>query len=161
MFERQAREADAPFHYNQPWVEWNQPLAVREVGGMSGAAEAPKTVVMERTQRLLADRAHVARSWRERMVGLLSRESLPPGEALIFPGCHSIHTVGMRFAIDVIFVNRQWRVVAVQAAVAPGRLLLPVWNAWGVIEMAAGTMDRVELRVGDQLQVVASGSVAQ
>ena len=122
-------------------------------GGMSCAETVPKTILVERTQRLLADRAHVARSWWARMVGLLNRSSLPPGEALIFPGCQSIHTVGMRFAIDVIFINRQWRVVSLQPAIPPGRFLLSAWNAWGVVEMTSGTLDRVELQIGDQLRV--------
>ena len=120
---------------------------------MSGVRDASKAIVVERTQHVLADRVRVARSWWDRMVGLLNRTSLPLGEALILPGCQSIHTVGMKFAIDVIFVTRQWRVVAIQAALPPGRFLAPVWNAWSVIEMASGTLERVELRIGDQLRV--------
>ena len=120
---------------------------------MSGVRDALEAIIVERTQQVLADRVRVARSWWDRMVGLLNRRSLPLGEALILPGCQSIHTVGMKFAIDVIFVTRQWRVVAIQAALPPGKFLAPVWNAWGVIEMASGALDGVGLRVGDQLRV--------
>ena len=120
---------------------------------ISGAGDVPHPILIERTKRLLAERSVVARSWWDRMVGLLNRASLPPGEALVFPDCRSIHTIGMRFSIDVIFVNRHWRVAAVHAAVPPGRFVLSAWNAWAVIEMASGTLDRAELQVGDQLRV--------
>ncbi len=86
------------------------------------------------------------------MVGLLGHARLADGEALIFEGCNSIHTVGMRFAIDVVFVDRQWTVVALREALAPGRLIAPVWNAWGVIEAAAGASKRCGLQVGDTLK---------
>ena len=85
-----------------------------------------------RTQQWLASRARVAQTVAERMVGLLGRTGLEAGEGLVLPGCHSIHTVGMRFPIDVIFVDRQWRVVALRSAYAPGRLIPPVWRAWAV-----------------------------
>ena len=85
------------------------------------------------------------------MVGLLGRRALPDGEALVFERCRAIHTVGMRFPIDVVFVDRGWRVVAMRHAVGPGRLVRPVWRAWGVIELTAGSLARAGLEVGDQL----------
>ncbi|MBI3320338.1 MAG: DUF192 domain-containing protein [Candidatus Omnitrophica bacterium] len=54
---------------------------------------------------VLADRAEVAGGLLKRMTGLLIRQRLPEGEALIFPRCHSIHTCFMRFPIDVVFVK--------------------------------------------------------
>ena len=88
------------------------------------------------------------------MVGLLGHARLADGEALIFPECHSIHTVGMRFAIDVVFVDRQWTVVELREALAPGRLIAPVWSAWGVIEAASGASQRCGLRIGDTLRCI-------
>jgi len=116
------------------------------------------TIVVARTQTALADHAAVACSWRERLVGLLGARELPAGEALIFPRCSSIHTVGMRFPIDAVFVTRGWQVVALRAALPPGRLLLPIWRAWGVIELPEGNIKRTALRVGDQLLVSVSGA---
>ena len=85
------------------------------------------------------------------MVGLLGHAHLAEGEALIFPRCNSIHTVGMRFPIDVIVVDRKWRVVALRECLAPGQLMLPVRRAWGIVEAAAGTSNRCGLLVGDTL----------
>lgn len=89
------------------------------------------------------------------MVGLLRHRELPADEALVFPACNSIHTVGMRFPIDVVMVDREWRVVALRERLVPGRVVLPVRRAWGVVEASCGTLKRVGLRVGDQLVVIA------
>lgn len=112
--------------------------------------EGPWTILVERTRVPLATRATVARTLGERLKGLLGRERLPAGEALIFPSCRSIHTIGMRFPIDAIFVDREWRVVALNA-VPPARILLPVRRAWGVVETPSGTIAQTQVAVGDQL----------
>ena len=105
-----------------------------------------------RTQQLVASHASFAASWRTRMVGLLGRRALPDGEALIFPRCRAIHTIGMRFPIDAIFIDRAWRVVALRPALAPGLPAIWAWDAWGVIEAAQGTIASAQLRIGDQLE---------
>lgn len=112
-------------------------------------------IEVARTRLPLALRARVARTWRERMVGLLEHARLGEGEALIFPRCHSIHTVGMRFTIDAVFVDEDWRVVALHDALAPGRLIAPIWRAWGVVETAEGSSQRCGLLVGDLLLLIA------
>jgi len=111
-------------------------------------------VVVARTDAPLATRALVARSFRDRMVGLLAHRALPQGEALVLPRCSSIHTLGMRFPIDAVFVSRDWRVVALRECLGPGRIILPIRDAWGVIELACGTLRQVQdLKVGDQLRL--------
>ena len=75
----------------------------------------------------------------ERMRGLLGRDGLAPGEAMAFPRCRAIHTVGMRFPIDVAFLGRDGRPVKLVRAVPPGRLL--VWGGFRArttVEAAAG-----------------------
>ena len=110
-------------------------------------------ITVARTGAILARRASLAWTPRERMTGLLGRSSLPETEAMVFPNCRSIHTIGMRFAIDVALIDRGWRIVALKPGVTPGRLLWPVRGAWGVIEMAGGALRRFDLRTGDQLEV--------
>ncbi|MBI4322862.1 MAG: DUF192 domain-containing protein [Candidatus Omnitrophica bacterium] len=105
---------------------------------------------------VVAQRAQAARGLLARMVGLLGRDALPAGEAMVFPWCNSIHTVGMRFPIDAIFVDQQWQVVSWRSGVRPWRVVWPVRGAWGVVEMAQGTLDRLGLKVGDQLHLAES-----
>ncbi len=81
----------------------------------------------------------VAKTPWARMWGLLGRRSLPAGEALLLRPCNAIHTLGMRFAIDAHFYDRQGRRVRTVAAIAPGRWW--VWGGWrahSVLECAAG-----------------------
>ena len=87
-----------------------------------------------------------------RMKGLLGRSSLPEGEGLFFPGCRSIHTYGMQFPIDVIFVDRELAVVLVRPCLTSGRLAM-AWCAWGVVELPSGTIGRSQTTVADRLQL--------
>ena len=76
---------------------------------------------------------------RDRVRGLLGRDGLAPGEGMLFPRCNAIHTVGMKFPIDVAFLGRDGRPVKLVRSVPPGRLL--VWGGWRArttVEAAAG-----------------------
>ena len=112
------------------------------------------TIQIERTRAPLARRATYARTPWARMRGLLGRRELPDGEALVFERCWSIHTVGMRFAIDAVFVDRDWRVVALRCNLGPGQLIPPIPDAWGAIELAAGSAARHGVQIGDRLEPV-------
>lgn len=103
----------------------------------------------------VAEYAVFAHTLKARLRGLLGCDALPAGHALIFPQCGSIHTLGMRFSIDVIFVDRQWRVLAWRTQVPPWRVLVgPLWNTWAVVETAAGALGRLSMQAGDQLELV-------
>jgi uncharacterized protein len=88
-------------------------------------------------------------AWR-RMVGLLGRRMLPADEGLLLSPAWSIHTWGMRFPIDVIFLDRQDIVLRVAAHVAPWRLVSS-WGAHGVVELAAGSAERLGIRPGTSI----------
>lgn len=83
-------------------------------------------------------RACVARSGWARLIGLarLNREEIPEGWGLLIPRCSSIHTFGMRFALDVAFLDRDGRVLRRVEAVPPRRVL---WcrGAAAVLELPA------------------------
>ncbi len=88
-----------------------------------------------------------------RMRGLLGRASLGRGAALLIERCGSVHTVGMRFALDLVFLDRDWRVVRVVRDVRPGRLM--VWGGWRaarVIECESGCGDVGRLAAGARLR---------
>ena len=84
-------------------------------------------------------RARILTGFFERMRGLLGRDSLPEGEVYVFPRCNAVHTVGMRFPIDVVFLDAEGRVLSVRAGVAPGRWMVAGGRrARTVVEAAAG-----------------------
>lgn len=102
---------------------------------------------------VVAETVEDAKSLWSRMRGLLGRDGMPAGQALWISPCNSIHTFFMKFSIDAVFVDNQLVVRKVIRDLSPWRLVLPVWNARSVFELAAGqaTTDRVS--EGDQLHV--------
>ncbi|MCW3016572.1 MAG: hypothetical protein JWO02_3664 [Solirubrobacterales bacterium] len=82
-------------------------------------------------------RVHEARSWAARRDGLGGLAELPDHLGLWIAPCRSIHTIGMRFALDLVWLDREDRVLAVAAAVAPRRQRTS-WRARSVIEVASG-----------------------
>lgn len=92
----------------------------------------------------------VAESIPQRMRGLLGRDSI--NGALLLPGVRSVHTIGMRFAIDVAYLDRGWRVVSMSTLV-PYRLGVPCLTARRAVEAEAGSFERWGLRKGDVLEV--------
>jgi hypothetical protein len=97
--------------------------------------------------------AEVAHGVRERTQGLLGqRDSGEVTGALVLRPCRQIHTIGMRFPIDVAFCDRDG-VVLRTATVAPWRVTRLVWRAGFVVEAAAGAFERWHLRPGDTVEV--------
>jgi uncharacterized membrane protein (UPF0127 family) len=93
------------------------------------------------------------------MGGLLGRRKLPSGEGLLLRPASSVHTLFMRFSIDVVFLDRDGEVVKIAASVRPWRTA-GARGAKAVLELPAGEAERRELRVGDRLDLPVSGSPA-
>lgn len=80
-----------------------------------------------------------ARSCFSRMRGLLGRDGLPVGHAMLIAPCSAIHTLGMKFPIDVRFYDREGQCVREVLNVKPGRFWVGGgWRAASVLECAAG-----------------------
>jgi uncharacterized protein len=90
-----------------------------------------------RQARIGPFRLDVPETHRERVRGLLGRGRIAPDTGLWLRPCRSIHTVGMRFAIDAVVLDGRDRVVAVRT-LTPGRLLWPRMRARSVVEVVAG-----------------------
>jgi hypothetical protein len=100
---------------------------------------------------LLADRAAVAKTSKERKTGLLKHERLENGEGLWITPCEGVHTVGMKFPIDVLFLNRRRKVVKIRKAMPRWRMALCL-RAHSVLELPSGTAAATETVAGDQLE---------
>ena len=104
----------------------------------------------DRTRSAVALEVDVASTRATRRRGLLGRESLSATEGLLLTPCKAVHTVGMRFPIDVIFIDRDGRAVRIVPSLAPWRIAMSA-RAKAVIELAAGQAAASEIRVGDML----------
>ena len=100
----------------------------------------------------VSDKCHFANTVLKRMVGLLNRGLFEKGEGLLLDRCYGIHTIGMRFPIDVIFCDRYGFVLHV-SRLRPGRVSKYVLRAYFAIEAAAGSFDRWEIGLGDVIEV--------
>jgi uncharacterized protein len=92
----------------------------------------------------------IAASYRARTKGLLGRDSLDG--ALLLSPANSVHTFRMRMPIDVAYLDRRLRVIAVRT-MPPGRLGLPRLRARHVLEAEAGAMEGWGLRAGARVEV--------
>lgn len=84
--------------------------------------------------------------------GLLGRESLPPGHALIIAPSNMVHTFFMRFPIDILIATRDGRVVKARQNV-PARRIVGALRGFAVIEMAARELVRSGTVAGDRLTI--------
>ena len=111
-----------------------------------------------RTQSLRIDRVgsmtvHVASTFRSRFIGLLGRGQLDEREGMLFIPGGSIHTLGMRFAIDVVFLDAQLRVLRIAPSIRPWRFVRAPRTTHYVMEIRAGAAKRRGLDEGDVLSI--------
>ena len=88
--------------------------------------------------------------------GLLGRESLGAQAGMLFEAGRlepfmCVHMLFMRFAIDVVFLNRQGRAIRIDRNLRPWRISSIVWGARKALELAAGAAARSQTEVGDQI----------
>ncbi len=89
---------------------------------------------------VLACQVRRADTFWQRLRGLMFQPLLPPGAGLLIVPCNQVHTFWMRFAIDVVFLDRSGRVVGQMAQLAPGRIWPRVPDAYLALELPAGAL---------------------
>ena len=99
--------------------------------------------------RVLAEKCDVAHGVWSRFMGLMGKPCLSEGAGLLLEPCNSIHTFFMRFAIDVVYLDRNYKVLHVRRAMKPWRADLPIFGAHAVLELTGGAAG--DLEKGDVL----------
>lgn len=99
--------------------------------------------------RVLAS-AQVADGFSQRARGLIGRQGIDG--ALLIERCRSVHTIGMRFAIDVAYLDAAGTVLKIEH-LRPYRVGMPVRRAVSVVEAEAGAFERWALRTGDVVEL--------
>ncbi|MBP2667946.1 MAG: hypothetical protein H6Q80_148 [Deltaproteobacteria bacterium] len=100
----------------------------------------------------IGDTIRKAETFLARSRGLLGTEGLSPGEGLWISPCGSIHSFGMRFVFDALFLDRDLMVVGRYERFRANRISRVFWSARGVLELPAGTIERTGTEVGDEIQ---------
>src|ERR671922_408108 len=107
-------------------------------------------LINARTGAAVARTVEIADTRATRRRGLLGREAMATGSALLITPCFAIHTAFMRFAIDVMFIDRDGRVVRIVRNLTPWRMAIAV-RARSVVEMPGGALQSCDVRLGDRL----------
>jgi uncharacterized membrane protein (UPF0127 family) len=100
----------------------------------------------------VAARVNVARSMWARFWGLMGKRGLADDEALLIDPCSSVHTMFMRFPIDVVYLSKENAVVKIAPSLGAWRASLGGKGAHRVLEMPAGAAARTGLEVGDEVE---------
>jgi uncharacterized membrane protein (UPF0127 family) len=101
----------------------------------------------------LVEHGRSALTFWSRGKGLLGTSSLPAGDGLLIQPCHSIHSFGMQYLFDAVFVDRHGKVLHTISRMKANRLSRHVFRAQAVIEMPAGTIESTGTKNGDTLRI--------
>ncbi len=99
----------------------------------------------------MADRADIADTSAKRRTGLLKHTELVPGEGLWIAPCEAVHTIGMKFPIDVLFLSKTRKVLKIKNEMRRGRMSVCL-RAHSVLELPSGTATATRTVAGDQLE---------
>lgn len=102
---------------------------------------------------VLADRAIYADTFLTRLVGLLNKKRLNKNEALVLYPCNMVHTIGMRFTIDVVFVSQNDEVIHIKDNMKPYKFSPQIKKAIKVIELPAGFIEETKTQIGDRILI--------
>jgi uncharacterized membrane protein (UPF0127 family) len=130
------------------------------IPGKREGSTAPETRLQVKNltrQTLLADWLEIADSGPKRNKGLLGRKQLSPGEGLWILPCESVHTFGMQFSIDLVYLDKKHRIRKVRGGVPPWRISACL-SAHSVIELPSGTIRTTGTRKGDTLEFSTAAS---
>jgi uncharacterized protein len=106
---------------------------------------------------VVCERCLLADSALRRMRGLLGRKGIDSGEGILLKPAPAIHTWFMRFAIDVVFLDRDLKVLSVRSELRPWRMARQR-GARAVLELRAGEAERRGIAPGDRLEVSFGGT---
>ena len=100
-----------------------------------------QVIALSGPQGILVPRVTVARSFLRRAKGRLFTSEFPMGEGLLLIPCNEIHMLGMKYALDIVFLDRDLSILAVRPNLAVGTLRLACAGAWATLELPVGTLD--------------------
>lgn len=109
------------------------------------------TVANKSRWATLGDRILVADWWWQRLRGLLGRPPLQSGQGLLLTPCRAVHMAGMKYPLDVVFLDRDGIVVALYHSLLPRRRTRWHARAHSALELPAGTLAATGTQEGDTL----------
>ena len=109
------------------------------------------TVTIPEKAVTIGSRIGIADTFLSRLIGLLGKSSLDDGSGLLIRPSSGVHTMWMRFAIDVIALDKELRVLKTWQRMRPWRLTPVSMKIHCVLELAPGQVQRLNIQPGDRL----------
>jgi len=114
--------------------------------------------VVSRTREiLLGDKVRTASTFLSRFVGMLGTDAIADGEGLWIVPCRSVHTLGMRYPLDVAFLDARGVVVGILEGLPPNRVGRVFRDARGALELRSGILAATGTVPGDRLEFEKGG----
>ena len=108
------------------------------------------SLYIKRTEKLLLGEVQKTKTPFERARGLLFRPSLEENQGLLITPCNSVHTFFMRYPLDLIYIDKELKVIKAVEDIYPWRMSMSR-GAKGVIECKTGTIQKHELKINTHL----------
>lgn len=102
-------------------------------------------------ETILADNCKIADTFFTRFMGLMGKDGLSKRSGLLITPCNSIHMFFMKFPLDVVFIDTNYKVVHLEENIVPWRVSKIIWESASVIELPIGTIKESRTEIGDIL----------
>lgn len=110
-------------------------------------------VRMSSSDEVVCKKLMIASSFISRLKGLMFSSELPSCDGLLISPCNSIHTFFMAYSLDVVFLDRNFKVIKVLYNLKPWRMSWIYFNSTQVLEMKAGTLNK-KIFEGEILRII-------
>lgn len=110
-----------------------------------------KTVTAASDGKILLKRVRIADHFFTRLRGLMHSKTLEPGTGMLIRPCSQIHTFGMRYDIDVVFLGKKGEVLHIERAIKPRHISPHIAKCWQVLEMPSGECAKWDIKENSQI----------
>lgn len=111
-------------------------------------------IINKSTGNIIADKIKVANNPITRFIGLLNRSGLAKGEGLLIIPCKSIHSFGMKFKFDAVFLDKKNKAKYLIKSMKTGKVSPIIWSAHSVLELPEGTINSTSINLEDTLELL-------
>ena len=112
-----------------------------------------KMIIKTKENIEIAKDAIEAKSTLQKMKGLMFSKRMDGFDGMLFKRCNSIHTFFMNYPIDILFINKEMKIVKIFRNLKPWRITRMYFSAYQALEVMGGTLDS-RVKEGDELEVV-------
>jgi uncharacterized membrane protein (UPF0127 family) len=102
---------------------------------------------------VIASNVGFADNFLKRLIGLLGHKILENGEALLIKNCKQIHTFGMKFLIDVIFLSKAGEILFIQENMGINKISKYIKNGYMVLELESGTVKKYNINLNSIIEL--------